>query len=212
MLHSELILAQKRSDRLLIMLHGLGDSLEGYRWLPEALNLPWLNYLLVNAPDDYFGGYSWFDFTGDIAPGVRRSREFLFSLLDQQRAAGFATEQTTLGGFSQGSLMTLEVGLRYPHRFAGLFGISGYVSNPEQLLRELSPAALQQRLLVTHGTMDPLIPFAPVREQINQLKAAGLHLEWHEFVKAHTIAGEQELDVIRDFVRAGYDRGGSQGS
>ena len=35
----------------MIVLHGLGDSMEGYRWLPEALQLPWLNYLLVNAPD-----------------------------------------------------------------------------------------------------------------------------------------------------------------
>ena len=45
----------------MVMLHGLGDSIEGYRWWPEALGLPWLNHLLVNAPDDYYGGYSWFD-------------------------------------------------------------------------------------------------------------------------------------------------------
>ena len=37
------------------MLHGLGDSIEGYRWMPEALDLPWLNYLLVNAPDANMG-------------------------------------------------------------------------------------------------------------------------------------------------------------
>jgi predicted esterase len=83
-------------------------------------------------------------------------------------------------------------------------GISGYVSNPETLLKELSPIAKQQRLLVTHGSMDPLIPFAQVREQIKQLKAAGLQIEWHEFAKAHTIAGEQELEVIRRFVQQGY--------
>ena len=33
------------------------------------------------------------------------------------------------------------------------------------------------------------------------LKAAGLNIAWHEFMKAHTIAGEPELEVIRDFVR-----------
>jgi phospholipase/carboxylesterase len=64
MLHSELIPAKEvESRRLMVMLHGLGDSLEGYRWLPEAMGLPWLNYLLANAPDDYYGGYSWFDFS-----------------------------------------------------------------------------------------------------------------------------------------------------
>ena len=68
-LHSDLIPAlEKGSRRLLIMLHGLGDSVQGYRWLPDALNLPWLNYLLVNAPDEYYGGYSWYDFVGDISP------------------------------------------------------------------------------------------------------------------------------------------------
>jgi hypothetical protein len=29
-------------------------------------------------------------------------------------------------------------------------------------------------------------------------------VEWREFAKDHTIAGEQELSVIREFVRAGY--------
>jgi phospholipase/carboxylesterase len=62
---------------------------------------------------------------------------------------------------------------------------------------------MQQRLLVTHGTLDPLIPFDMARGQVGELKAAGLNVEWREFTKAHTIA-EDELAVIRDFVRAGY--------
>ena len=62
--------AQRESRRLMIVLHGLGDSMEGYRGLPQMLRSPWLNYLLVNAPDEYYGGYSWFDFAGDPAPGV----------------------------------------------------------------------------------------------------------------------------------------------
>jgi phospholipase/carboxylesterase len=204
MLEHDLIPArEKDSRRLMIMLHGLGDSIEGYRWLPEAMNLPWMNYLLVNAPDDYFGGFSWFDFEGNMVPGVERSRKLLFELLDALRAKGFPTDQTTFGGFSQGSLMATEVGLRYPHRFAGIVGISGYVCEPEKLIKELSPVALQQRLLATHGTLDPMIPFAEVRKQIQLLKAAGLKVEWHEFPKAHTII-EPELELQRDFVRAGY--------
>lgn len=195
---------EKDSRRLMVMLHGLGDSIEGYRWMPEAMNLPWLNYALVNAPDEYYGGYSWFDFAGNIVPGVTRSRKLLFALLDDLRAKGFPTEQTTFGGFSQGCLMAIEIGLRYPHQLAGIVGISGYVCEPDKLVEELSPVALQQRLLLTHGTLDPMIPFAVVREQVNILKATGLHIEWHEFVKPHTIAGEMELEVIRTFVRNGY--------
>jgi phospholipase/carboxylesterase len=205
MLHSELIPAViPGSRRLMVVLHGLGDSLEGFRWLPEAMRLSDLNYLLVNAPDDYYGGYSWFDLQGDIVAGVKRSRSLLFELLDDLRAKGFPTEQTTLGGFSQGCLMTMEAGLRYPHRFAGLVGISGWVCGAKQVLQELSPIAREQRFLVTHGTLDPVVAIEQTRPQITALQAAGLRVVWREFRKAHTIAGEEELSLIREFVRAGY--------
>jgi phospholipase/carboxylesterase len=204
MLHTELIPAAEKSSRLMVMLHGLGDSIEGYRWWSEVMGLPWMNYLLVNAPDEYYGGYSWFDYPGNIVPGVVRSRKMLFELLDDLRAKNFPTEQTTLGGFSQGCLMTMDVGLRYPHRFAGLLGISGWVFELEKTMKELSLVARQQRLLLTHGTDDPLIPIEKVRPQIPPLKAAGLNVEWREFPKAHTIYGETEMAVIRNFVRAGY--------
>ena len=205
MLENEFIPArEKGSRRLWVMLHGLGDSIEGYRWLPEAMGLPWMNYLLVNAPEPYYGGYSWFDFAGDMVPGVCRSRDSLMQLLDEQQARGFPADATVLGGFSQGCLISIEVGLRYPHRLAGIVGISGFVCEPETLVRELSPVARQQRLLVTHGTQDPILPFAEAKRQMNLLRAAGLNLEFHEFRKAHTIEGQEELQLIRNFVRAGY--------
>ena len=197
---------QKDSKRLLIALHGLGDSTAGYRWMPSALRLPWLNYLLVNAPDDYYGGYSWYDFAGNPGPGIERSRKLLFALLDAQRTNGFPTEETVLFGFSQGCLMTVDVGFRYPHQFAGLVGVSGYVHEPARLLQELSPVAKEQRMLFTHGTQDPLIPCAEVRRQVDGLKSAGLNITWREFAKVHTIAGDEELDVIRDFVSGVFSR------
>ena len=123
-----------------------------------------------------------------MVPGVERSAKMLFRVLDSQREAGFPTEQTILGGFSQGCLMTMDVGLRYPHRFAGLVGISGWVFEPEKLLKELSPVAREQRALMTHGTNDPLVPIDKVRLQIPLLKTAGINIEWREFPKAHCTA------------------------
>ena len=103
--------------------------------------------------------------------------------------------------------MTVDVGLRYPHRLAGLVDISGWVHEIEKLLKELSPVAHEQRLLITHGPFDPVIPFEPVREQANTLRVAKLKVEWHQFPKGHTIYGEDEVSVIREFVRAGYEKG-----
>lgn len=205
MLRSEFIpAAQKNSRRLFVVLHGLGDSAEGWRWLPGALDLPWLNYLLVNAPDEYYGGYSWFDYPGNIAPGVHRSRQLLFDLLDDLRAKGFPADQITLGGFSQGCLMSIETGLRYPHKLAGIVGISGWVFEIENLLRDLTPVARSQRLIITHGHYDPILPFADVQAQVRKLKAAGLNVAWHEFPKEHTVHGVEEILVLREFVKAGY--------
>lgn len=206
MLRAELIpAAEKGSCRTFVVLHGLGDSAAGWRWLPEALQLPWLNYLLVNAPDDYFGGFSWFNYPGgDIAPGVHRSRKLLFALLDQLRAKNIPADQITLGGFSQGCLMSLETGLHYPHRLAGVVGLSGWVFEIENLIRDLTPVAKSQRLLVTHGHFDPLLPFAQVRGQVQQLQAAGLNIIWRDYPKEHTIHGPEEIADIREFLRAGY--------
>jgi phospholipase/carboxylesterase len=207
MLETDFIPAKENgSRRLMILLHGLGDSMEGYRWAPEALQLPWMNYLLVNAPDGYYGGFSWYDYANNPAPGIKRSRELLFELLDDCRAKNFPANETILFGFSQGCLMTIEVGLRYPHLFAGLVGVSGYAHEPEKMLRELSPVAKQQRFLITHGTQDPLIPFLKVKEQVKLFQESGVQMEWREFHKAHTIAGEEELGTIREFVRARYEK------
>jgi phospholipase/carboxylesterase len=196
--------AEKNSRRLFVVLHGLGDSAAGWRWLPGALDLPEMNYLLVNAPDEYYGGYSWFEYPGDIAPGIHRSRKLLFNLLDDLRAKNFPADQITLGGFSQGCLMSLETGLRYPHRLAGIVGLSGWVFEIENLIRDLTPVAKSQRLLITHGHFDPILPFAEVRAQAQRLKAAGLDVTWREYPKEHTIHGEEEIRAIRDFVKAGY--------
>ncbi len=96
--------------------------------------------------------------------------------------------------------MAIEMGLHYPRRFAGLVGVSGYTHQPEKAVLSLSATARSQRFLLTHGTHDPLIPIDPVRAQVAMLKNAGLDIEWHEFAKEHTIAGEQELGIIRRFI------------
>lgn len=205
MLQTESIRAERPGEpRLMIVLHGLGDSMEGYRWLPQAMQFPWLSYLLVNAPDPYYTGFAWYPMDQDPGPAIERSRKLLFDLLDQVRSQGFAAEKIIVFGFSQGCLMSIEVGARYPHRLAGILGVSGYVHEPDRLLRQLSPQAGQQRFLITHGAYDPMVPIDLVRPQMSLLRKAGLKIDWREYAKAHTIDGDSELSALRGFVGDSY--------
>jgi phospholipase/carboxylesterase len=201
-LRTDLIPAREPSTRLLIALHGLGDSMEGYRDVPQLLQIPWLNVLLVNAPDPYYGGFSWFNFAGDHQPGIIRSRKLITKLLDSLREK-YPTDQTVLFGFSQGCLMTMETGLRYPHKLAALVGVSGWVYDAETLVKELSPVAKEQRILWTHGTRDPLLRIDEVRPKIETLKKASLNIEWREFQKEHTFV-PQEFTLIREFISKSF--------
>ena len=204
-LKNELVPAREAgSKRLMVLLHGLGDSMEGFRWMPEALGFRTMNYLLVNAPDPYYGGFSWYDIYGDSDPGIRNSRAELAGLLDALVAQGYPTAETTLFGFSQGCLMAMEMAARYPARFAGVIGVSGYVHRLEHLIADFSPAALSQRVLFTHGSQDVMVGCAAVAEDVVALKKAGMSIDWRVFPKGHEIAGEAELGLIRRFAREGY--------
>ncbi len=190
--------AEPGSKRLMLVMHGLGDSIEGYRWIQEAMQVPWLNYLLVNAPDPYYGGFAWYDLYANAGVGIERSRKLLFALIEDLVKKGHKPSDIVVSGFSQGCLMSMELALHYPEQFAAIVGISGYVHEPETT--ELAPVAKDQRILMTHGTQDPLIPIEAVRKQVAILQKRGIQIEWREFVKAHTIAGETEMKVIRQFL------------
>lgn len=188
--------ASSKSRRLLIVLHGLGDSSEGFLWLQDELDIDSLNYLLLNAPDPYYTGYSWYDIDEPLS-GIERSRKLLTKVLEQTEREGHPADQTFLFGFSQGCLMTLEFGARYSRALAGYIGISGYCYSPGAILREMNPAVNHGNWLVTHGTKDELLPVEVTRSQIKKLKDAGFSMDYREYPKAHTIDPERELGDIR---------------
>lgn len=189
-----------QSDYLMVVLHGLGDSVEGYRFLPEFLGVDVCDYLLINAPDDYYTGYSWFDIYGDPAPGVARSRDLLFSLARQLSEQGYPAAKQIYFGFSQGCLMVTDLACRFPEVFAGVIGISGYVWELEKYPEAFSACAREQKLLATHGTFDPVLPIALSRGQFDALKNMGMNIRWREYAKDHTIEPRAEKQEIVNFL------------
>lgn len=194
---------RREKERLLLVLHGLGDSLEGFRFLPEALAIPGLHCLLANAPDSYFTGFSWFDIYGgpaEMKRGILRSRDLLLGTMDDLEAQGWRPEHVGVLGFSQGCLMALDLACRYPRRLGAVVGISGFVGLLEDYPEKLSPVARSQQILVTHGTLDPMLPVAQTESQLAALRGMGLSIEWKAYEKEHTVDPYRELPDIRAFL------------
>lgn len=186
-------------EKVLVVFHGLGDSLQGFTWMPQELDIPGLSYFLVNAPDDYYGGFAWFDFEGDRVPGVLRSRKLILGLLQELIEQGVRPEDIILFGFSQGCLMALDAGLRAPMRLGGIVGVSGWLAFKEEYPAAFSAFAKRQKFLVTHGLRDPLLPFALSKAQCEYLKSLGIDLEFRSYDKEHTILPD-ELEGIKAWV------------
>ena len=203
--------AHEPSKRLMIVLHGRGDSAEGFRWLQDEMEIDSLNFLILTAPDPYYQGFSWYDMAPNQLPGIVRSRKLLEQVFTATQTSGYGPEQTFLLGFSQGCLMTLEFGARYKHRLAGYIGISGYCYDPEALLREMSPEVNRGDWLITHGNDDDLLPAETTRAQIETLQSGGFKIDYREYAKTHTIDPERELPEIREWVQDRLKRFSSGG-
>ena len=60
LLKSHFIPAAISSNKLMIVLHGKGDSLRPFKDFNSELDLPNMNFLLLNAPKKFLDGYSWY--------------------------------------------------------------------------------------------------------------------------------------------------------
>ena len=192
--------AKIKSKKLMIILHGRGDSSEGFRGLPPFLDIDDMNYILFDAPFEYGAGYSWYPLPPDQLPGIEYSSAVLTKTLDSLFEEDFNAEESYLFGFSQGSLLTFEFGARYHKVLAGYIAISGYINNPEKLLIDMNKNVLEARWLCTHGVFDDILPFEPSREQVNFLQDSGFDVEFVPYDKDHTII-EEELEMIANWMK-----------
>ena len=192
--------ASTPSGKLLVVLHGRGDSSQGFHWMPETMAFRKLNYLLVNAPDEYYGGKSWYALPPDEAPGVLRSRDLLDRLFEELLEQGYEPAEIGLLGFSQGCLMTLEWGARSALALGAYVGISGYCLDVAKLLAERSPFCTGESWLITHGRHDEMLDYETTRQQIVELERGGFALRFEAYDKGHTIDPQDELPALRSFL------------
>jgi phospholipase/carboxylesterase len=168
----------------MIVLHGLGadgNDLIGLqqRWgrvVPDA------EFISPNAPfpcDMAPYGYQWFS-VQDRTPaallaGLRAAVPSLDAFIDEElQKRGLTEADTALVGFSQGTMMSLYIGLRRAKPLAGILGYSGRLIAPELLASELRS---RPPVLLVHGTHDPLVPFESLAHAEAALKTAGVPVE-----------------------------------
>ena len=187
------------SKKLMIILHGRGDSSAGFTWLPPYLQMDDMNYLLLDAPYDYYGGRSWYDLPPNQLEGIEYSSKILTEILDELFEEEFDASQSFLFGFSQGSLLTFEFGARYHKTLAGYLAISGYIYDAEKILKEMNQDVKKAKWLCTHGTVDGVLPYAESKAQVEILQKGGFDVAFKSYVKEHTI-DRDELDMIAEWM------------
>ena len=197
---SKFIPASKSSHRLMIVLHGKGDSIRPFRNFDQEMGLPEMNYLLLNAPKRFLDGYSWYGDPPYEREGVLKIREKLLQLLVELEAQGWKNENIFLFGFSQGCLVSADVGMNYPKRLGGIVGVSGYFHFYPRWRQRLSEDALKTPWMFTHGKEDDVLKYDETKHGVNKLRDVGFKVDWVEIEKKHVLTDE-EMPIIRQWVR-----------
>ena len=189
------------SKKLMIILHGRGDSSRGFTFLPPYLKIDDMNYLLLDAPYFYYGGFSWYDLPPNQLEGIANSSAILADIFDTLFDEEFNAHESFLFGFSQGALLTFEFGARYEKVLAGYIAVSGYIYDALNLLEEMNPNVNHSNWLCTHGTYDDVLPFNTSKSQVETLQNAGFEIDFKSYPKDHTVV-EDELRMIAEWMKS----------
>ncbi|HEX4477208.1 MAG TPA: hypothetical protein VH142_19085 [Polyangiaceae bacterium] len=197
---------------LVVLLHGFGAPGEDLVSLYRQIDAPHsVRFAFPAAPLDlgstlgrqYAGARAWWmidfamldpnaraslpDRSRSVPDGLVEARTTVTAFLAElMRTLDAKPDQTILGGFSQGSMLSLDVALHSDVAFGGLILMSSTVLN----LNEWEPLLPKLRgvpVLQSHGRSDAVLPFDAAERLRDLLKNAGAELTWVEFGGGHAI-------------------------
>ena len=186
---------------MLVLMHGLGSDEQDLMGLAPELD-PRLMIVSLRAPRRCeFGGFAWFDVSWD-ADGVQvdevqalESRAAVLETLKGLPAElGVQPSQTFIGGFSQGAIMSLGVGLSIPEELAGVLLLSGRLL-PAFVPQEIHSSIARLPFLVQHGVNDVVLPAAGSREITAYLTSLGAPATFYEYPMGHEVSRESLGDA-----------------
>jgi phospholipase/carboxylesterase len=194
---------------VVVLLHGFGAPGEDLVPLWRVLDVPrGTRFVFPAAPLDLSYAYgmgesrAWWmidmaaldaavragrfrDLGAEVPPGLPEARAKLIAALDAIEEA-LRPSKLVLGGFSQGAMLSLDVALHDPRPLAGLALMSGtFLCEAEW--RPRLPSRKGLPVLQSHGTHDPLLPFAVAEKLRDELRGAGMDVEFVPFRGGHEI-------------------------
>ena len=152
----------------------------GFQWLP----IPWID------------GSSEEEAERGMVQAAEDLNAFLDAVLVDE---DLLPEQMVLFGFSQGTMMSLQVAPRREDEIAGVVGFSGCLLSPDLLKDE---AISKPPVLLVHGDQDDVVPPQSLPEAAEALQQAGFKDVFAHIMKgtAHGIAPDG-LSVSLAFMR-----------
>jgi phospholipase/carboxylesterase len=196
-----------------IWLHGLGADGNDFVPIVGELDLsgaPPTRFVFPHAPvrpvtiNNGMMMRAWYDVVpGDLEgrsrradeSGVRQSEALVGALIEREVGRGVATEKIVIAGFSQGGAITLQTGLRYPEKLAGMMALSTYLPLAETLPGETAPANRQTPIFMAHGLHDGVIPIAMGAGSMTLLTGMGHPVEWHQYPMQHSVCPQEIQDI-----------------
>jgi phospholipase/carboxylesterase len=177
--------ARGPATHLVVLVHGYGadgQDLIGLADHWKAL-LATVAFAAPNAPTRIPGGpgFQWFPISRidphEMLKGVEAAGPALDDYLDAELARlGLPPERLALAGFSQGTMLSLHVGLRRKVRPAAIVGFSGLLAGSPPTSES---GADIPPILLTHGDSDQVIPPQAMFLAASQLGLAGAAVQWH---------------------------------
>tara|TARA_Y100000590_G_scaffold407726_1_gene498217 strand:+ start:1118 stop:1774 length:657 start_codon:yes stop_codon:yes gene_type:complete len=158
-------LSKSKPRHAIILCHGYGGdgkdistlAINWQRFLPDAI------FLCPNAPEICAvnpQGYQWFDLASEkddfILEKSLIAEEKLSIFLDQI-FDNFQLEPSNLSmvGFSQGTMISIQVALKKNKQINSLIGYSGKIINQKHLSSNINS---KPKIFLMHGTNDTIVP------------------------------------------------------
>ena len=174
------------ATHLVVLCHGYGaDGNDLIGLAPHwQRNLPTAAFVAPNAPEPCAGsptGFQWFPISRlepkEMQKGVESAADLLNAFLDAELTRlELPADRLALVGFSQGTMMSLHVGLKRAAKPAAIVGYSGMLargSEMEPLASDAPP------ILLVHGDADTMIPPDAMFASAAMLGHAGACVQWH---------------------------------